>query len=661
MRLKLLILFLWTFPLVLYADDVAWQRIGPPGGMVLAVEASSRGMVYLGTPDGHIFASTDGVKHWELRGRVGTRTDTVISRLLADPSRPEVVYAAAWYQEHGKGGGVFRSEDAGRSWQLLGLGQEAVRALEQAKSDPSILVAGTHTGVFRSLDAGQTWERISPTGDEELRNLDSVAIDPRDPNTVYAGTYHLPWKSIDAGKHWRPITAGLIDDSDIMSLRVDVNNPDRVFLSACSGIYRSENRGGQWTKLQGIPYAARRTHSIVQDPYNPQTLYAATTEGLWVTRDLGETWERTTPGDWVVNSVLLLRSASAGYSRVILGTESQGILVSDDAGENFTSSNDGFSHQVVKQLVDDPRDRRHLLMVMQKTVAQILESRDAGRSWILLSAQPKRGGKESFQLDKTAVGKFYGTPWGWLAKLQNNQLWILDEQSGTWREWKLHLPATVASTALKSTTRNVPRNDSRAPMPISLGLPVAFSHSNAFVSAQDSLLRCDQEGNCQPLKAFGHLGKLDAVYVSVDGTVLFVVADCKLGVSRDAGQSASWRDLPAALPQVLWMGITDDSGPATIYLGTTNGLYFSVSEGVSWTLQQSGLPVGRIETWLRRPQFMAATLREGGLYVSKDDGESWRRVDRDSERGRFIALAETEPGSIVIASQSEGVLLWRDR
>src|SRR5262249_2106442 len=161
---------------------------------------------------------------------------------------------------------------------------------------------------------------------------------------------HLPWKTSDGGKTWKAVTAGLIDDSDIMSMRVDATNPARLYLSACSGIYRSDNRGEQWTKLQGIPYSARRTQAIVQNPAHPGTLDAATTEGLWVTRDAGENWQRTTPRDWVVNGVVVLPAEQAFPSRVLIGTESQGALLSSDGGKTFTETNRGFTHQVVKQL-----------------------------------------------------------------------------------------------------------------------------------------------------------------------------------------------------------------------------------------------------------------------------------------------------------------------
>jgi photosystem II stability/assembly factor-like uncharacterized protein len=654
------LVLLFIVPALLLAEDSHWERIGPSGGMAMTLEASSAGgPVYLGTADGHVFVSSDAAKHWELRGRVGSRTDTVISRLLADAVSPDIVYAAVWYQQPGLGGGVFRSNDAGWTWKLIGLEQEAVRALEVATAKPLVLIAGTRAGVFRFALEGQTWERISPPGDEELRNVDSIAVDPQDANIIYAGTYHLPWKTNDAGKTWKPVTAGLIDDSDIMSLRVDATNPERLFLSACSGIYRSENKGAQWTKLQGIPYAARRTHSIVQDPQRPQTLYAATTEGLWLTRDAGETWKRTTTKDWVVNSVMVLRAGDPGSRRVILGTEAQGILVSEDAGESFTSSNDGFTHQVVKQFIGDPRDRNHLLMVIQQNGPQVLESRDAGHTWAPVSLQAKQANRKSSSLAADSVDGFYGSPVGWVARLQNGQLWLLEEQAGTWRELKLRVPASGKGSPSRSKKNSTLAKGNLPEKILSEGTTLGFSLSNAFVPSQKGLLQCDWEGNCAPLKAFGHLDKLTALHVSADGSVLNLVADGRLAVSHDAGQSASWRDLPLSPARVLWIDCDTGSATKTIFIGTSEGLYSSADEGNSWILEQRGLPAGQTENWLRSPHFMAASLREGGLYVSTDDGKSWQRLDRDAERSRFAGLVETGTGILAMGSQSEGVLIWK--
>jgi len=66
---------------------------------------------------------------------------------------------------------------------------------------------------------------------------------------------------------------------------VDSSNPSVVFASACSGIYKSENAGEVFHKIQGIPFSARRTRVLKQDSANPAVVYAGTTEGLWKTTD----------------------------------------------------------------------------------------------------------------------------------------------------------------------------------------------------------------------------------------------------------------------------------------------------------------------------------------------------------------------------------------
>src|SRR5215470_7420758 len=321
-----------------------WERLGPPGGMVISLAAASDGTVYLGTPDGHVFASADQGQHWELRGRAGDRLDGVVQRMVVDSRNPQRMLAAVWFRDS-PAGGVFESADGAKTWKLAGLGSEAVRALEQSPAEPGVWVAGTSSGVFRSTDDTKSWQRISPAEDPELQNIDSLAIDPREAQTIYVGTYHLPWKTTDGGRTWRAISAGMIDDSDVMSLHIDSENPQRIFSSACSGIYRSEDGGASWTKLQGIPYSSRRTQQIVQDAGDARTLYAATTEGLWKTSDSGETWKRITARDTDANAVVLLPS---GEGPVLLaGTSAQGILRSANGGTDFALSNGGFAHRVV--------------------------------------------------------------------------------------------------------------------------------------------------------------------------------------------------------------------------------------------------------------------------------------------------------------------------
>ncbi len=257
-----------------------------------------------------------------------------------------------------------------------------------------------------------------------------MAIDPRDPDVIYAGTYHLPWKTSDAGKTWNAVAVGMIDDSDIMSLRVDSASPGRIFASACSGIYRSENGGAAWTKLQGIPYSSRRTQAIVQDPADARVLYAATTEGLWVTRDGGESWTRTTPREWVVNDVVVIppASAAAGNSsnHILLGTEAQGVLASSDAGVTFTPVNDGFSHRITAALLGDPHDAQHLLAWMPGSPEALIESHDGGSHWQALP------GPLSADATPVQLAHIFSSDSGWWVASANGALWVYETSAGKW-------------------------------------------------------------------------------------------------------------------------------------------------------------------------------------------------------------------------------------
>lgn len=654
---RILFGILISFGLISPIPAQEWQRLGPPGGMVLSLATGMGGAVYLGTADGHVFVRESPNVPWQLRGRIGIRTDAVVSSLVADQREAGVVYAAVWYQQPGAGGGVFQSKDGARTWKLLGLQLEAVRALEFAPSQPKIMLAGARSGVFRSADAGMTWERITPVDDPELRNVDSLAIDPRDANTIYTGTYHLPWKTTDGGKTWQPVIAGLIDDSDIMSLRIDVSRPERLFLSACSGIYRSEDQGGQWNKLQGIPYAARRTQSIVQDPVNPQTLYAGTTEGLWVTRDGGESWERTTPKDWVINSLTVLPGSSKDKDRVLLGTESRGVQWSEDFGKTFVEWNEGFTHDVVRQLIGDFFDSRHLLMLAERNGAVLWESQNAGQSWEPVTLTHEDGqGKSPFTPE--AIETLYASPWGWMARLANGQLWILERQSAKWKEWKLQLAELPAVRSRNSAPSAYAK---AVPVPAKeslVGGMLIFSALDGYVPTQEGLLRCAAIGKCVRLKAFGRRAAFGPMSVSSDGATLRVVASGRLATSADGGQSALWNDLPLPAEGILWLDSTENAGATDLFLGTISGLYASLDGGVTWTRRQLGLPEGQMERFVRGHRFSAVTLREGGMYVSQDNGTSWNRMDRDPERGRFTGVLETSPGVLTIGSQSEGVLRW---
>lgn len=611
-----------------------WHAMGPPGGDVrtLATDPRDPRRLYLGTADGHVFVTQDGGRSWVLLSRVGDRTDHVLTHIVVDPHDSRLLFASAWSRNPG-GGGVFRSRDAGQSWELAGLAGEAVRALAQAPSDSNILVAGTLTGVFRSKDGGNSWERISPEGHEEIRNLDSVAFDPRDPEIIYIGTFHLPWKTTDGGQRWFPIHDGMIDDSDVFSIVVDRTNPRRIYASACSGIYRSDNGGMLWKKVQGIPYSARRTHVIRQDPANPKVVYAGTTEGLWKTTDAGGTWRRMTPPHWVINALEIHPQNS---NRLVMGTERLGVMVSDDAGETFRASNDGFYHRQILALALDNESPGRVLAVLANAPEPVLATEDGGHTW-----RPLGPG-----LQTEGLLRVYATPDGWWAALDRGGLMRYDNSKAAWVRFGTAIGGAAARRDRRG--RLVP---SRGPALLeNLVLDMAFSRERWFAATPEGLLVSKDNGKTWEQFKFAPLNlPVSSVRVSPDGKQLWIVSLRGMVFSQDGGENWTWHDLPFESGGALKLDVADAQ---TLLATARRGLYISRDGGKTWQPVANGLPVAPLQELAVIGDVFLASVQTGGLYISHDRGRNWSRIEGLLADGFFPVVTAGHGAPVIYAASS---------
>jgi photosystem II stability/assembly factor-like uncharacterized protein len=590
----------------------AWRAIGPAGGDVraLASDPAHPEVLYLGTTDGAIFASRDAGTDWQQLGTAGENQNAVVTAIIVDPRDSARLYATTWTREAaGEGGGVFVSSDGGATWHDSGLAGHAVRALAQAASDPAVLVAGALDGVFSSHDSGGSWQRVTPAGDAELRNIDSLAIDPRDPLVIYAGTFHLPWKTMDGGAHWSPIHEGMIDDSDVLSLVTDAQNPRRIFASACSGIYRSDDDGAAWEKLEGIPYSSRRTPVIRQDAARPAILYAGTTAGLWKTADGGASWRRISPRSWVINSMVIVPRAGGSESRLLLGTEQHGVLASDDRGVNFHVSNTGFHHNRFVSLAVDLQDPDRAAVVLQNAPDALLMTEDGGKNWV-----PRSAG-----LDGEAVRQIFSSPMGWWAALASGGLARFDVQRSAWARI-----GVVHDTAEAISARDSSRGESelRAFQPAVNDM--FFAETAWFAATEQGLFLSHDSGRSWTELPFGP-GELpvSSVRASSDGQQIRIVSSGGMAFSEDAGRTWAWHDLPLESGGTVRLEWTPDN---ILLAVARTGLYISRDAGNSWAKAQAGLPGGLADALLTRPDFWLVSMKAAGLYLSRDQGATWSRV-----------------------------------
>jgi photosystem II stability/assembly factor-like uncharacterized protein len=509
------------------------------------------------------------------------------------------------------------------------------------------LVAGTLDGVYRSRDSGKTWQRISPEGNPELRNLDSVAVDPVNADVIYAGTFHLPWKTTDGGLHWGAIHTGMIDDSDVMSILVDRAPEGRVYASACSGIYRSDTGGAIWQKVQGIPYTARRTVEILQDPTRPEFVFAATTEGLWKTTDAGSTWERITPADWSVTAMVV---GAGAPDRVVIGVEQHGVLASDDGGANFHEANGGFFHHEMWGAAADLAHPGRFLVALADAPDFLLGTDDAGRSWRTMAREPARA----------AVRGIYASPDGWWATLATGGFERYDESTSAWVRTG-HFSAAAGGTADKPRNGVLANREARGVTAGQQASPtfldavvtdMAFAPQKWYAATFAGLLASTDGGaNWSPVH-IGALSKLpvESVCVFRDGKELWVASLISLAHSADGGASWKWIDLPPSLGVIQRVEVSsvndaaDQSGSAvTILVRTYKGLFISRDAGATWGAPGHGLPETPVQDMATAGPIFVAAMRVGGLYLSRDSGLTWQRLEGTVPDGLFSSVFAGPP------------------
>lgn len=548
---------------------VSWFPFGPDGGSarVFATDPHDDQHVYLGAANGWLYDSHDGGRHWKRLARVGQRDDLVIDSIEVNAATPNRMLVGAWVVDH-PDGGIYVSTDGGTTWtESKDMKGRSIRALASAPSNPSVVVAGALDGVYRSTDAGNHWSLISPEGSKEIHEIESLAIDPRDPQVIYAGTWHLPWKTTDGGSHWNNIKEGIIEDSDVFSIIVDPRTPTTVYASACSGIYKSENAGARFAKVQGIPSTARRTRVLMQDPQHSDIVFAGTTEGLFRSADAGKTWIRNTAPDVIVNDVYVDPKHT---DHVLLATDFGGVLMSDDGGFTFRSSNSGFSaRQIVAYAANATKPAEIAVgVVNDKRWGGVFMSKDGGLTW----DQKSDGldGRDVFSLLQT-----------------NNDTLLAGTNHGIFRwdgqRWNLSALLMTSSTAVRRNPATRARGAARPAVPGSSSFfegsvySLASQGSTVYATTGDAVLVSLTAGDgWQTIPSLGHLGWR---YVAIQDRHVVVGGLHDIALSNDSGHT--WKTIHAPEGIGMYTAVTLDSH-GRIWVGGLEGLSYSDNDGLNW-------------------------------------------------------------------------------
>ncbi len=608
-----------------------FERIGPFGGDVRSVLIDRRlsSHVYIGTSDGRIFKSTDAGKSWAVLSPGIGRKQFVIDRLIQHPSDPDHIYACAWDLKS-SGGGLFESLDAGSTWTQVALPLDSVatRDLAICKSRPSFMIVGTLQGAYLSRDSGKTWTLAGESSDK----VESVAIDPVNPDYIYIGTWRLGYRSEDFGKTFARMEQGIALDSDLFSIVVDNRNPQVVFASACSGVYRSVNRGATWTRLRVLPDRLTvRAQVVALDPSDSHRVFCGTTEGLFISANEGSTWTRATSPHVTVNA---LQVDPANAKRVFLGSEEQGVLRSDDGGQTWGEYNSGFVHRGVSKITPDTQRPGFYLARVSPAGAQGSGYlfNEGKNQWTSVREEFGAGTEVlSFLFLPNKLGRLAGTSRG---------IYWQKEASSTWA--KLVGPVenravydlvfdTVQSRVIAGTDKGIYRTQ-----------------------AHDFKFRVPEED--------GFIPKVSSIVISpANPNILYAAAH--LGVMRSLDRGATWRLTSAGLPirAIIECVTPCPAHKDHILLGTSLGLFESRNGGDTWQSVSDGrLGVDVTSVIFADPSgrnVIAADGTFGGIFISVDGGKQWQKAEAKdfSSPVRCIVRDPGNPSKFYLGTSSEGV------
>lgn len=353
-------------------QDLRWRNVGPTrGGRVTAFTGVRREpcTFYMGGTGGGVFKTTDCGDSWTPMSDGQISTGSIGSIDVAE-SDPRIVYvgtgSAAIRSNVIIGRGAYKSTDAGRTWQFVGLKDAGqIGSMVIHPTNPNVVWAAAlgspfgpneERGVFKSTDGGKTWKKTLFVNNETGARV--VAVNMSNPNEVYAGMYRgfrKGWdiisggpsteggiyKSTDGGETWKKIEAGLpsplIGKIDIGIAR---SQPNIVYAMVEApgeqgGLYRSDDSGQTWKLVNnesGIRARPFYFHYVDVDPKNPEHIWVGAVRQYRST-DGGKTF-RTTSTPHSDNHGIWFNPDDP---RIAIQVNDGGANITRDGGETWSS------------------------------------------------------------------------------------------------------------------------------------------------------------------------------------------------------------------------------------------------------------------------------------------------------------------------------------
>ncbi len=364
-----------------------FRSIGPfRGGRVTTVSGVPQRKLefYMGATGGGVWKTTDAGQNWN-NVSDGFFATGSIGAIRVAPSNPDVVWVGTGSDGIRSnvivGRGIYRSDDAGKTWKFLGLrdvGQIAAIVINPTNPDIALVAAqglpfsnSKERGVYRTTNGGQSWETVLFVNDST--GITDLSAKPDDPNTLYAAAWRgvrRPWaiisgsnndggiyRSTDGGSTWAKLGGGLptgiIGKSNIA---VSAASPRRVYVlmeaeKPKAGVYRSDDAGDTWTQVSTMNALLLRPFyytNIDADPTNADNVWVQN-ETMWKSTDGAKTFVavNTPHGD---NHDIWINPTDPN---IMIQSNDGGANVSMDGGRSWSSQYNQSTAEIYQVFLDD--------------------------------------------------------------------------------------------------------------------------------------------------------------------------------------------------------------------------------------------------------------------------------------------------------------------
>ncbi len=570
-----------TFEESLYGA-MKWRLVGPfRGGRAgtVAGVVDNPNLYYMGTAGGGVWKTTDAGSTWQCisDGYFGGS----IGAVAVSESDPNIIYVGEGEQtlrgNVSSGNGIWKSYDAGETWKFIGLeGSEHISRIRIHPTNPDLLYVAAignlwkpneTRGVFRSKDGGQNWEKILYESDKA--GAGDLILDPNNPRIIYAATWEMKRNGY----------------------RMDSGGPD-------SNLYKSTDGGDSWAKIsehEGLPKGPWGIVGITVSPMDSNRVWAlieAEDGGMFRSDDAGKTWEK-------INENRALRQRAWYYTRIYADTQNVDKIyvmnvsygVSTDGGKTFTLKN--APHGDHHDLWIDPKNSNRMV-IADDGGAQV--SNDGGNNWSTYHNQPTA---QFYRVttDNTFPYRIYG------AQQDNSTVRIFNRSSGS----------TISESDWETTAGG--ESAHLAPDPENNDI-VYGGTFKGYMMREDHSINQTRSVNVWPDNPAGSGAEVMKYRFNWNFPVKFSIHDPNklyagsnfLHVTTNEGQT--WKtispDLTRGLPETIESSggpITQDNTGAEFYSNLFAINESPLEEGVIWVGSDDGL-----------------------IHITRDNGANWENI-----------------------------------